>query len=608
LGVILNKVKIADQVISFIESIGTKNVFFLPGGGNMYLIDALKRNKKINAIPMHHEQSVGIAAEAYSRVSEEIGVSLVTTGPGATNIITSVAGAWIESSPMIIISGQVKTPDMKKNKPLRQLGVQEVDVVKMIKSITKFSITLKNSKNLKKILEKAYSIAISNRPGPVWIDIPLDIQATNIREIKFKKNNFVRKKKLSRNVKLNFLQKLLRESKRPVFLIGHGARISNSNQIIKKVFNKFSIPFLFTWNAMDLMPYNHKLNFGKPGGVALRYPNFIIQNSDLIISVGSSLDNIITAYNPRNFGKNAKKIMINIDENVLNYSKIKCHKKLKLDAKSFFKNFIYLKNYNKNWINWVNFCKKLKNKYKLEKEKSFYSKDKIKHFELVNALSKYLPSRSIIATGSSGLAIEQFYTFFKNKTGQRIFLTSGLGSMGFGLPAAIGAYFANKKKMFLIEGDGSFQLNIQELAVISKYKIPIGIIIFNNEGYASIRNTQRNYFDGRYCGTGPEADLNFPNFKNLSLAYNLKYYQISKTKKLKHLKKIISNLNYPTIIDIKLEKNESLSPKVSSMIMSDGTIKSMPLEDMSPLLKLNELKEAMMNNISKQSTEVRKNE
>jgi len=604
-GIKLQYFTVADYIVSFLEHIGSKKVFLLPGGGNMYLVDAVAKNKKIEAIPMHHEQSTGIAAEAYSRISGKLGVALVTTGPGATNVITGVAGAWIESSPMIVISGQVKTKDMIGSKKLRQSGVQEVNIVPMIKNITKYSITLKNEKNLKAVLYKAYHEAISGRPGPVWIDVPLNIQAKKIKKPNFKKRN---KKIVKKKLDIKFLEKILLSSKKPVILIGHGVRIAKAEKLVKKLSNKFSIPLLFTWNAMDMLPFKSENNFGKPGGVALRYPNFIIQNSDLLISIGSSLDNIITAYNPNEFAKYAKKIMVNIDEQVLKYNKIKCEKKIKTDCKLFLNKFLNFKVKNKNWLDWLNFCKNLKKQFKLENEKKFNNHGKIKHYELVKALSTHIPENLLIATGSSGLSIEQFYTFFENKKNQRIFLTSGLGAMGFGLPAAIGSYFANnKRKLCLIEGDGSFQLNLQELAVIAKFRIPIVIIIFNNQGYTSIRNTQKNYFNERYCGTGPEAKLGFPNYDKLSQAYKINYLKLKKREDLNRLKKVFQNINRPIIVDVILEKNETLSPKVSSVVSDTGKIQSLPLEDMSPLLPLNKLREIMQGKISKMSILARKN-
>jgi acetolactate synthase-1/2/3 large subunit len=601
----LNNYRVADLVADFLLAIKVRHVFLVPGGGNMHLVDAVQKNYKIKAVPLHHEQSTVIAAEAYSRISENIGAAMVTTGPGATNAITGVAGAWVESSPIMIFSGQVKTKDIMRSNKLRQNGVQEINIVNMVKYITKFSTTLKTHKNVLNILINSYKLAISGRPGPVWIDIPLDIQSKKIKKINIYKKLY-KKNILKKKLNLFRIQKLLNNSKRPVFIIGNGVRISKGYKTINKIAKKFSIPILLTWNAMDILPFNHKLNFGRPGSVALRSSNFIIQNSDLVISVGSSLDNIITGFNPKNFAAKAKKIVVNIDKEVIKNSKIKFICKFYEDANIFLNNFLELKFKQNRYKQWIKYCSKIRNKYRLEKEKNFFVKGKIRHYQLVNSLSKFIPAQKIICTGSSGLSIEQFYAFFKNKKNQRIFLTAGLGSMGFGLPSSIGSYFANNKKsLYLIEGDGSFQMNIQELAVISNYKIPIAIIIFNNNGYASIRNTQKNYFSGRYCGTGPESDLTFPSYFYMARAHKLDYLKISKLKELSKLKKKLKKIKRPIIIDVHLINNETLSPKVASILDVNGKMTSMPLEDMSPLLNINDLKKSMIYDISKNSMHAR---
>lgn len=596
---------VSDLIADFISEIQTKHAFVLPGGGNMFMIDSLKRHKNIEAIPCHHEQTASISAEAYSRISQKVGVAFVTSGPGSTNAITGTVGAWIESTPLIIFSGQTKKSDLMKNNNQRQNGVQEVNIIGMVNKITKFCFTIKNKNNVIKILNKAYRIAISKRPGPVWIDVPLDIQAAIIKKPKKIIYTEKTKNKKINSSKISKFIKMLEKAKRPVFLIGHGTRIANAEKYFLNSISKFKIPVLFTWNSLDLLNFNHRLNFGRPGNVALRSSNFIIQNSDLLVCVGCKLDNIVTAFNPKNFAPRAKKIFVNIDKITCKNLKVPIDLFFQNDAKDFFEKIskITLK---KKYNDWIRFCQKLKDKYKIENEKKFKNKGVISHHQAVNELSKYIPKDKIITTGSSGLAIEQFYTFFKNKSGQRIFLTSGLGAMGYGIPASIGASFAsNKKPLYLIEGDGSFQMNIQDLAVISAFKLPITIIIFNNDGYASIRNTQRNYFKGRYCGTGPEANLKFPNLKLISKAYGLNYITIKKINDFKKLKKNLIYINLPKIIDIKVNRNETLSPKVSAIMKPNHPIISMPLEDMSPLLDIEELKSNMLSKLSANSLRAR---
>jgi len=599
--------RISDFIIEGLSQLGLKHIFLLPGGGNMFLIDAVAKSKKIEGIPCHHEQAAAIAAEAYSRVSDNVGVAIVTSGPGSTNAITGLLGAWIESVPLIIISGQVKTSDIDKNVNLRQQGVQGAEILKIVKNITKFSVSLTKKTDFKKILTKCINIAKNKRKGPVWIEVPLDIQA----QLTNKKINL--KKSKSKNIKTNNFnffkfKKLIRNAKRPIFLIGHGVRLSNASKSFKKNLKNYPFPSVFTWNAMDILPYEHNLNCGRPGVVAQRFSNFVIQNSDLLISIGCRIDNIITAFNQNKFAQHAKKIIVDIDINELKKFKFKIDMALNMDASKFINTINKIKpNLNENLKNWQNRCKYWKNSFSIDNENMKKSAKRIDHYSLIDKLSKNIRPKTLICTGSSGLAVEVFYSVFKNKTDQRIFLTSGLGSMGYGLPSAIGSCFANKRRpMILIEGDGSFQLNIQELAVIQKFNLPICIIIINNNGYCSIRNTQKNYFNGRFLGTGPKSNLIFPNLKKISAAYKIKYEKISSIQSLNKKFKNNFKLNkYPKIIEIIVTSNETLKPKVSAIPQKNGNIISMPLEDMTPLLPIKTLEREMLIPLSKISYKAR---
>lgn len=600
------EIRISDYLIQKLVKAKIKHVFLLPGGGNMFLIDAIAKSKKIFGVPCHHEQSAAIAAEAYGRIQNNIGVAVVTSGPGSTNAITGLLGAWIESVPLIIISGQIKTTDINKKIDLRQHGVQSVNIEKIVKSITKFSITLSKKDNFEKVFDKALNICKTGRPGPVWIDVPLDIQAKKIKnKLSSKKISSIFSKKTFNETKIKYL---ISKSKRPIFLIGHGLRLSNSTNKFINTLKKLPFPTVFTWNAMDTLPFNHKLNFGRPGVVAQRYSNFVVQNSDLVISVGCRIDSIITAFNEKNFAPFAKKIIVDIDNKELKKFNFKIDMRLNMDAKNFIAklNKINFKTSNE-LIKWTEKCQYWKKNYSFEKEKQIKKYNKIDHYMLTSMLSDKIPENTIICTGSSGLGIEVFYSVFKNKKKQRIFLTSGLGSMGYGLPAAIGSCFANNKKpMILIEGDGSFQLNIQELAVLKKFNLPITIIIINNQGYCSIRNTQKNYFNKRFLGTGPNSNLGFPNLEKISKAYGINYMKITTLSDFK--KKIPNNIkleNKPKIIEVNVEPNEMLRPKVSAIPQKNGHIISMPLEDMSPLLPIELLKKEMIIPVSNASIKSR---
>lgn len=597
------KIRISDFIIDALAKAKVKHVFLLPGGGNMFLVDAVAKSKKIQGIPCHHEQAAAIAAEAYSRITNNFGVALVTTGPGSTNALTGLLGAWIESVPLIIISGQVKTTDINKRLKLRQQGVQGTNIVNIVKNITKFSITLSKKSNFSKIIKKSLEIAKNKRDGPIWIDVPLDVQAQLINK-KINLNIVEKKKKTFNSFSHKKFKKLVEKAKRPVFLIGHGVRLSKANKIFLKTLKKYSFPSVFTWNALDILPYNHKLNFGRPGIVAQRFSNFVVQNSDLLISVGCRIDNIITAFNEKKFAPFAKKIIVDADKEELKKFKFKIDLPVNIDAKIFIEEINKIKiDKKKDIFNWVKICSRWKKNFSFENEIKKRPTKLIDHYSVVQKLSKKLPNNILISTGSSGLGIEVFYSTFQNKIGQRVFLTSGLGSMGYGLPSSIGACFANKKKpMVLIEGDGSLQLNIQELAVIKQFNLPICIIILNNGGYCSIRNTQRNYFNERYLGVGPKSGLLLPNLKKIAAAYQIKYKKIATINELENqLNKSFKKIRSPIIIEINVTPNETLRPKVSAIPQKNGGMISMPLEDMSPLLSLKRLKREMIVPLSNES-------
>lgn len=596
----MSSMRVADYIAGFIADKGVNHVFMLPGGGAMHLNDGLACESRLTAVPCHHEQACGIAAEAYGRVAGGFGVAMVTTGPGATNVITPVAGAWIDSIPLFVVSGQVKRADLLHGRPLRQTGVQEVDVIPMVKGVTKYAVTVEDPQTIRYHLERAYHEMISGRPGPVWLDIPLDVQAARIETNKLDGYDALQEHANSANLSESTLEKvfgLLAEAKRPLLLAGHGVRLSGAASEFLALAEKLQIPVVTTWNALDLIPYDHPLCVGRPGVVALRGPNFAVQNCDLLISIGSRLDNIITAYNPRGFAREARKIVVDVDHNEIEKLDMDITLGIEADARQFVSGVLQYSEYasGASYSEWIERCSDWKKRYPIHQEISFQQNGIINHYQFIDALSNIIPENMVVSTGSSGLAVEVFYTVFRNKLGQRIFLTSGLGSMGYGLPAAIGACVANgKKPMVAIESDGSLQLNLQELATLRANKLPICLVILNNGGYASIRNTQRNYFSGRFIGTGPEAGLWMPDLEDIARTYQLAYRKIDNAATLE------SSLNdafaepWPLLLDVRLSNNETLFPKVAAIPQQDGSMISMPLEDMSPLLSLESLQSEML--------------
>ncbi|MDP2827496.1 MAG: thiamine pyrophosphate-binding protein [Sulfuricellaceae bacterium] len=602
--------RVADFIADFVAGLGVKHVFLLPGGGAMYLVDAAGKCPDLEVVACLHEQAAAISAEAYARINENLGVAMVTTGPGATNAITAVAGAWIESVPLMIISGQVKRADMLRDSPLRQKGVQEVDIIKMVKSITKYAVTVEQPEDIRIEMERAAYYARSGRAGPVWIDVPLDVQGAPIDQVNLPHWQGIESDDVLKDFssEIETLQALLADAKRPVLLAGHGVRLAGAALVFRELAEKLNIPVVTTWNALDLLSYDHPLLVGRPGVVALRAPNFAVQNCDLLISIGSRLDNIITAYNPRGFARSAKKVVVDVDRNEIEKLDMEITLPLEADAKSFLD--AWLKDADRpypDWTAWKARCADWKRRYPVNDGAPFPQSGAISHYQLMDALSDAIPENTIISTGSSGLAVEAFYTIFRNKPGQRVFLTSGLGAMGYGLPAAIGACFAGDcQPMVAIESDGSLQLNIQELATLRAFNLPICLIVMNNNGYASIRNTQRNYFNGRFVGTGPEAGLLLPDLEKVAATYDLPFMRIADASELENkLQQALSQAR-PLLVDVRLIQNEALAPKVSALPQADGSMKSMPLEDMTPLLPLETLMGEMIVELAELSIEARK--
>jgi acetolactate synthase-1/2/3 large subunit len=597
--------RVADYLLSRLADLGIQDIFFLPGGGAMYLNDALACESRITAIPCHHEQACGIAAEAYGRTHQSgFGVAMVTTGPGATNVLTPVAGAWIESLPLFVLSGQVKRPDALSGRPLRQSGVQEVDVVSMVKPITKFAVTIDSPENARKCFEEAIWHMQEGRPGPVWLDVPLDIQAAPIDPEKLL--GFeppVSEPKAGLSDELKEFKKLLSEAKRPLVLAGHGVRIAGAAKEFKELVTKLGIPCVFTWNASDLLAWDDPLYVGRPGVVAARAPNFAIQNCDCLISIGCRLDNIITAYNPKGFARNAKKIIVDVDQNELDRHQMDIALPILSNAKDFI-NACLVSNLSKHteWDVWQKKCLDWKKRFTPLDGRKFDSNTPISHYEFVETISDVIPENQLVITGSSGLAVEVFYTVYRNKPGQRMFLTSGLGSMGYGIAAAIGACIGTGRlPTICVESDGSLMLNLQELATLKALNLPITVVVMNNGGYASIRNTQRNYFEARYLGTCQASGLFIPDFVEVAKGIGLAAQDINT---VDQLKKSFTTIG-PRVLNVHLMSDEVLSPKVAAMPQPDGSIISMPLEDMSPLLTLEQLKAEMLVGIDPNSEKVR---
>ena len=583
------KKKVSDIIVDFLDKKGISQVFGVTGGGAMHLNDSFSKNKNIKCVYMHHEQAAAMAADAYYREKLKPAIVHTTSGPGGTNAITGVVGAWIDSIPIMIISGQVPTVQQINNTKTRQIGVQEANIIKIIKSSTKYSQTLTNPNKIYDVLEVAYQKMLEGRPGPVWIDIPLDIQAKKISVTKKKLKTKIKKKtKSDLNLKIKKMLNLIKNSQKPIIVAGNGIHISKSKIQFYKFFKKLKCPIITSWNGSDLINSNNEQYVGRMGLFGDRASNLTAQNSDLIIVLGSRLSVPQIGYITKDFAKYAKKIIVDIDKNELNknfLSKIKL--KFNCDLNIFLtKSNDELKKIKKqfNFSRWLKITQKWKKDYPVVDEKNQTKQNKINSFYFIKKLSRFAKPNSSIITdmGTSFTCTMQTFEI-KNHKKQRLFTSSGLAAMGFGLPGAIGASFANpKKKIVCITGDGGFMFNIQELQTIKHHNLPIKIFILENQGYLTMQLMQKKNFK-KLTGSDVKSGISFPNFKKIAEGFNLDYLKLSKSNIDNQLRKMFSNKR-PIIIEVNMPKFQQLVPRVQAQLLKDGSFANPEFDNLFPYL------------------------
>ncbi len=590
---------VSDYIIKFLVEKGINDIFLVSGGGIMHLCDAVGRNKKIQYVSNYHEQASAICAESYARIKNNISACLVTTGPGGTNALTGVAGAWTDSVPMIVLSGQVRTDVIADYKKLRQQGPQELDVVTMAKPITKYVKTIKDPSSIRFELEKAHHYATTGRPGPVWLDIPLDIQGLIIQEKELKSFTPPTDDLVQKSSKLDSqIQKvvsLLQKSQRPLLILGHGVRLAHAEKILAQFVDKVKMPIVLPYNGMDLVPYEELLLVGKFGPVGNRAGNFALQNADLLLVIGASLSLASRGFDIKGFAPKAKKIMVDIDKGELTKTTLSLDMAIQADAKDFINQFLNKTiqvtfSYSEKWLE---ACTDWKKKYPIILPEYFDSKEFVNTYVFMDILSDYLSKKDIVLSGNSLDAVS-LYQAFKVKKGQRVFTNANLGAMGWGLPASIGACVGNKRQQtILVTGDGSIQFNMQELATIKYNNLPIKIFILNNQGYESIRTTQTNFFKGRFVGSNNKSGVTNPNFNKLAESYDIPYFKINNYKQISTILHKIQTIKGPTLCEVMVDPDQPRAPKASSFRKKDGTLESRPLHDMAPFLPREEIEKNM---------------
>lgn len=590
--------KLADYVINFLAEQGVSHLFLLAGGGVMHLLDALNRCRGVQAVPLLHEQSCAIAAATWARVTGRPGAALVTTGPGGTNAITGVAGAWYESSPLLVISGQVKRSDLKRDSGVRQLGIQENDIISMVRPITKYAVTVEDPSAIRYHLELAFKLATSGRQGPVWLDLPLDVQGQVMAAQKPAgcPEALIGEQVATPAGEAEQVLELLNRARRPVLLAGQGIIRAGACDRFREVVELLGIPVLTTWMAAELLPGEHPLFMGRPGLIASRGANFILQNSDLLLAIGARLDFTVTGYDLRGFAPAAVKVAVDIDRSEL----LKLGEVLNLAVVADAGDFLWELLARRHLIRpcerqrWLDYCDRVRRRYPLLRPECFRPDRYVDIYAFTRVLSEEMDEEELIIPGSSGAFLDAFCVGYLPKSRQRFICTGGLGAMGFALPGSIGGCLAaGGRRVVAVDGDGGFQLNLQELAVVRGRNLPVKCFVINNQGYAAIRLMQERHFQGRRVGCDRSSGVFFPELAGVARAYDIPFLRIEDNAGLRWGIREALAADGPILCEIVVDPGQPVLPRVVSEVCPDGSLRSRPLEDLWPWLEREELEENM---------------
>jgi acetolactate synthase-1/2/3 large subunit len=595
--------RLADFVAQFFAEHGITHVYMVTGGGAMHLNDAIGREKRFQYICCHHEQACSMAAEGAFRVSGRPALVNVTTGPGGINAINGVHGAYTDSIAMIVLSGQVKRETMASLSgiPLRQLGDQEADIIPMVKGVTKYAVCVTDPQTILYHLEKSLFLATNGRPGPVWIDIPIDVQSTQIKPDELIGFNplFEPEHQINHGFNQENLRKqarkvisLLQKAERPVLMPGSGIRTSGTFELFQKIINRLGIGIAPAFNAHDLIAENNPLYVGRPGTIGNRAGNFAVQNSDLLIVLGCRLNIRQISYNWHSFAKHAFKIMVDVDKLELIKHTLKIDLPIHADLKDFLNvldeeliNYQYSEQH-KSYISW---CQERRQRYPVVLPEYWEASESVNPYCFMQSLFRQTISADVVVAANATACITSFQAGEINE-GVRLFSNSGSASMGYDLPAAIGAATNNPYgRTICLAGDGSLMMNMQELQTIITHQLPIKIFLLNNDGYHSIRQTQKNYFPNSPIGYDPTCGVMFPNFIKIAQAFGYETQSIHNNEQLNSVIYYVLNRSGPQFCVVHLDKEQTFSPKLASRMQDDGSMSTPALEDMAPFLPIDEL-------------------
>lgn len=594
------QMRVADYIADFVYRLGVQDVFMLTGAGIMHLTDGVACHGKLRAICVHHEQSASMAIEAYARANENFGVGYFTTGPGATNAITGLAGAWQDSVPCLFISGQVKRSEASYNSGipgLRQFGVQELNIIPVVESLSKYAVCLNDPTRVRYELEKAVYLAKSGRPGPVWIDVPMDVQAAKIESDALEGFS---PPDVTMTVDDNQLIQIidwLRAAKRPVMIAGRGIRIAGAINALQEVAGAFGIPVVTPYLGIDNMRHDRPEYIGKTGVKGDRPANFAMQNSDLVLAIGTSLHVSVIGYDYHLFAREAKKVVVDIDETSHRKKTIKIDVFVQTDARKFLE---VLLAHGKQmglprYTEWLARCNGWKQKYRVCLPEYKDTGGAINIYSFVDQLSAQASAGDVFVAdaGSAFYAVSQGIQLTKDN--QRYIPSGAMATMGYSLPAAIGVSAAlGGKRVLAITGDGSLQQNIQELQVLVHYDLPVKLFVLNNDGYLSIRASQKNYFKERYIGEGPASGVTMPDTVKIAQVYGIEAVRVADLASLPEVIDHVLNHDGPVVCDVVTPREQLIIPTVSSRVNADGTMSSRPLEDMAPFLDRSEYRDNLL--------------
>jgi acetolactate synthase-1/2/3 large subunit len=597
--------KLSDYVMRFIAAEGVRHVFLVTGGGAMHLNASLAQCAELEAVCNSHEQASAMAAENYAKATNNLGVALVTTGPGGTNALTGVTGAWLDSTPVLVVSGQVKRPDRMfasdgTPRGMRQLGVQEVDIVSIVKPVTKYAVTVLDPASIRYHLEKAVWLARHGRPGPVWIDIPLDVQASPIDETNlpaFDPTELVPAPACDLAEKVRETIGALNGAQRPLILAGNGVRLAHAEEDFRRLFARLGIPVEATWCAADIISSEDPLFVGRPGSLASRGANFALQNCDFLLIVGARMDFAITGYAPERLARAAHKAMVDIDPAEIRKLAPFIQTEIPADAGEFLREMLRQIDAvrPKDRTCWNKRCADWKTRYPVVLPEHRESQGRVSIFHLAEVIGQETSPQDIMISGSSGSGIEIFLFACPTRTGQRIYHMAGLGSMGCGIPTSIGACLAGgRRRAVCVDGDGGFQFNIQELATVRQLDLPIKFFVLNNGGYASIRASQTAFFGSPQVGCDEHTGLRIPPLEKLAGAYGISFVRIATQETLRTQVREVLDIPGPVLCDVEVIPDEPRVPRLSSMQRPDGSLVSKPLEDLFPFLDRDEFLANMM--------------